>query len=462
MRGVAMARVLIVDDDPSMGSALANVVRHMGHEVSCQVRLADGLEAAAAQDVDIVFLDVRLPDGNGAEALGEFRQLPSNPEVIIITGYADVDGAEYTLRHGAWDYIRKPASLDVMKVTMLRALEYRNQKRRVPALLKRDAIIGSSRALKRALELVAKAAATDSAVLITGQTGTGKELFARAIHENSSRAKGPFVVVDCAALPENLVESVLFGHERGAFTGADRSREGLVKQADGGTLFLDEVGELPPAVQKRFLRVIQEQEFRPVGSDRIVGSDFRLVSATNCNLPEMVNSDNFRQDLLFRLCSIDIELPPLCQREEDLKELALFYINRYCDSQGIGIKGISACFLDVLQHYSWPGNVRELFGVLDKVLAVAQHDKIIYAYHLPVNIRLAGKSDELVRSGQCDLKLLEMGTDSLPPFKEYQRECGRRYITKLMATVGGDKKEACRLSGLSQSHLYNLLKEYSS
>ena len=275
----------------------------------------------------MILLDVGLPDGNGLDAIARIQKAESRPQIIIITASGDQNGAELAIRNGAWDYIQKPASVHDMALSIIRAIQYREERKGkrqgagAPRLLKLDGIVGNCPKMKERFELVAQAADTETNVLITGETGTGKELFASAIHNNSLRAKKPFVVVDCSALPETLVESILFGHDKGAFTGAQKAREGLIKQADGGTLFLDEVGELPFPVQKAFLRVLQERRFRPVGTGAEISSDFRLIAATNRDLQKLVLEGVFRDDFLFRLRSFIIELPPLREREEDIAEI---------------------------------------------------------------------------------------------------------------------------------------------
>jgi len=297
-----------------------------------------------------------MPDGSGLEIIPKLKAVRSSPEIIAITGLGDPDEAEIAIQNGAWDYIEKPASFETLKLPIIRALEYRAERRpgNSSTVLKRNGIIGDSRRITSCLEILAQAASSNVNVLITGETGTGKELFAKAIHSNSSRAGRNFVVVDCTALPETLVESVLFGHARGAFTGADRSEEGLIKQADGGTLFLDEIGELPFLIQKRFLRVIQEHRFRPVGGRQETESDFRLVAATNRNLESMVREGRFREDLFHRLRTISIELPPLRELLEDIKKLTVFYMNALCERFGIVPKGASPEFWEVVTAYKWP------------------------------------------------------------------------------------------------------------
>ena len=287
-----MPKILIVDDEPLMAEMLCDLVKRMGYEGVAVSTLKTAEREIEKGDLDVVFLDVMMPDGNGLDFLPRIKLAPSSPEVIIITGYGDPDGAELAIRSGAWDYIEKASSISKLKLPLLRALEYREAKKGAgkPFILDRQGIVGKGPRMNTCLELLAQAATSDANVLIVGETGTGKELFAQAIHKNSTRQNRDMVTIDCAALPPTLVESVLFGHEKGAFTGADARKDGLIHQADGGTLFLDEVGELPLSIQKEFLRVLQEHRFRPVGGKSELTSDFRLVAATNRDLAVMVEA----------------------------------------------------------------------------------------------------------------------------------------------------------------------------
>jgi two-component system NtrC family response regulator len=317
-----------------------------------------------------------------------------------------------------------------------------------------------------ALKRLAQAAGSRANTLITGETGTGKELFARAIHQNSPLAERRFVVVDCAALPESLIESTLFGHEKGAFTGADSTKEGLIKQSDGGTLFLDEVGELPLNIQKAFLRVIQEHKFRPVRGRNEIKVDFRLIAATNRDLDDMVRQGTFRSDLLFRLRSLNIELPPLRQRPGDLKELALYYTNKLCDIYSTEMKGFSPDFFDALSTYEWPGNIRELFNALEEVLSNARQEPTLFSYHLPTHIR-AHLARIKVNSQQSDSApsadkdpLQDSDPDQFPSLKDFRSRMERNYLRRLMEITRENRKEACRISGVSRTRLFELLKKY--
>ena len=463
-----MANIFIIDDDKMICEALAEVIVPMGHYVQWALTLKEGLKEACSKMYDVVFLDVRLPDGSGLDALVKIREAPSKPEVIIITGEGDPDGAELSIKSGAWDYIEKPLSVKAITLPIIRALQYREEKKstRSPIVLKRENIVGNSKKIKACLDLVAEAANSDASVLVAGKTGTGKELFARAIHDNSPRAQNNFVVVDCAALPDTLVESMLFGHTKGAFTGADKAYDGLIKQADGGTLFLDEAGELPMSIQKAFLRVLQERRFRPIGGKREVESNFRVVTATNRNLDDMVKHGQFRDDLLFRLRAFFIELPPLCERLEDIRELALYYITKQSRRYGTGTKGVSPEFLGALAAYDWPGNVRELFNTLDNVLASAHQSPTLFPKHLPTSIRVhlarasVSKEDKskLSSNGAVDSSKVLV---KLQDFRQSAIvEAEKQYLRNLMSFTYGNIKEACRISGLSRPRLYALIKKH--
>jgi len=465
-----MANVLIIDDDELMVSSLTHMVKRLGHDAASAGSLHAGVALASSKDFDLVFLDVQMPDGNGLEILPRIATAPGAPEVIIMTGFGDADGAELAIKSGAWDYIEKGATLKKMTLSLDRALQYRREKsqqggKKSVIALKREDICGNSPLLRASLNQVAQGAASDANILITGETGTGKELFARAVHRNSPRARKNFVVVDCAALPETLAENLLFGHESGSFTGAERQREGLIRQAHGGTLFLDEVGELPLSVQKSFLRVLQERRFRPLGSPREIESDFRLVAATNRDLDAMVTSHQFRSDLLFRLRSFTIELPPLRERTEDIKELARNHLDRLCEVDGLPSKGFSPEFLESLLAYHWPGNVRELTNTLIRAFSAARFEPTLYPKHLPVHLRARIMRNSVnAHLLPKDVKSSPSSHHRLPPFHEFREsvyaEAERNYLHDLMGLAEDDISEACRLSGLSQSRIYALLKKH--
>ncbi len=458
-----MAQVLIIDDDELIREMLTDMVQRMGHNASSASTLKEGLRKAREGGIDVVFLDIRMPDGNGLDLLPQLREIPTRPEVIIITGLGDPDGAELAIKNGAWDYIKKSSSIKEVALPFMRALQYREEKqqRKPVAALRLNSIIGSSQKIKASIDSLAQVANSDGAVLITGETGTGKELFARAIHDNSARADRNFVVVDCTTLPETLVESVLFGNEKGAFTGADRAREGLVKQAHGGTLFLDEIGELPIAIQKAFLRVLQEHCFRPVGGKNEIESDFRLISATNRNIDEMVQTGDFRMDLSFRIRTLVVELPPLRERAEDIKELAIHFMTKICERYSIGAKGFSPEFFDALSTYDWPGNVRELVNAIEQAIAVAKFEPTLFPKHLPTDIRVKIARSSMSKGPVSKQNQQKAGTPYLTPINEYREAMEHQYLRDLMFHTRGSIKEACKISGLSRSRLYALLKQYN-
>jgi two-component system NtrC family response regulator len=460
-----MANILIIDDDPLICETIGNVVKRLGHEAARAYSLKEGLEMLGSRLIDVVFLDVRLPDGSGLEALPQFQSTPSLPEVIILTGYGDPDGAELAMRHGVWDYIQKPSSVDALILPLVRALQYREEKKAKQAALplKREGIVGSSTQMTRCLDLLAQVANSEANVLVTGETGTGKELFALAIHQNSRRAHKNFVVVDCAALPETLVESILFGHEKGAYTGADRPRDGLILQADGGTLFLDEVGELPLSVQKSFLRVLQQKKFRPVGGKNEIQSDFRLIAASNRDLDQMVGQNRFREDLLFRLRAFMIEIPPLRERKEDIGDLLSHYTVELCDRYRIERKDFSPEFMDLLLNYPWPGNVRELIHALERTLISARYERVLFPKHLPTHIRVQVARSS-VGEKEPESPSLAPSPRAFPTIQEMRDrvvdEAERKYLHDLLSFTQNNIQEACRISGLSRSRFYLLLKKY--
>jgi two-component system NtrC family response regulator len=463
-----MANILIVDDDQIICDWISKSITQLGHKPVCVHTIKDGLKKVQTASFDIVFLDVCLPDGNGLDIMSKIKATRYSPEIIVITALGDPDEAERALQNEAWDYIEKPARQETLKLPIIRALEYRAEKKSGEStmVLKRKGIIGSSPKINSCLELLSQSADSNVNVLISGETGTGKELFAKAIHYNSPRAKKNFVIVDCTALPETLIQSVLFGHVRGAFTGADRSQEGLIKQADGGTLFLDEIGELPLSIQVSFLRVIQEHRFRPVGGREEIASDFRLVAATNRNLANMVQEGRFREDLFFRLRAIVIDLPPLREMLDDVEELTLFYMNALCERFEIEPKKFSPEFWDVVIGYQWPGNVRELVHALEKALLSAKEEPMLFPKHLPTYIRIqvARKSFPKKPAGFGILEN-ETGVPSGPaPLKEIRKAAvsgaEQNYIHDLISSVGGNANKAFPISGLSRSRFYTLLRKY--
>lgn len=459
-----MANILIVDDDELYCEMLSSKLEAVGHGAKHELRLDSGLKKASACEFDVVFLDVNMPDGNGLELIERFHETPGAPEIIIITGAGDLQGAEIAIRTGAWDYIQKGDSVNKIVLPLSRALEYREERifnHHAAKALDLQGIVGNSSPMKKSYDLLAQAANSSSTVLITGETGTGKELFARAIHENSNRAGNSFVVVDCASLPETLMESVLFGHIKGSFTGADQNREGLILQADGGTLFLDEIAELPLSMQKAFLRVLQERTFRPVGANQEVKSNFRLIAATNRNTEQEVGEGRFRIDLFYRIKGLEIELPPLRDRNGDVKALVEHHLVRLCEREGMGIKGISPDFFEALENYDWPGNVRELVQAMDSALSVAGRSQTLYAMHLPLEVRVRAARNAVKNAAGTNAINNAEQEDSFPSYEEMRDTTAADYLRDLLSHARGNIEIAANASGLSRSRLYALMKKYA-
>ena len=486
-----MATILIIDDDQQICDVLEAFIRREGHRSLSRQTLTEGLLQLEQADFDLVFLDVGLPDGSGLELVRRIRSTPGEPEVVIITGAGDADGAEMAIKNGAWDYLQKPFNLKEITLTLKRALQYRENLQASSVKeppFNSQGIIGSSPIIHDCLTTLAHASRNNASVLITGETGTGKELFARAVHNNSARKANKFIVVDCAALPETLKESALFGHEKGSFTGADKAAEGLIKQADGGTLFLDEVGEMDLPLQKIFLRVLQERCFRPVGSRVELKSDFRLVAATNRNLDSMVADRTFRSDLLYRLRTVAIELPPLRMHPEDIQEIILFHTTAICRSFGIEPKGFSPDFFQMLCAYGWPGNIRELVNTLEGAISKAGQEPILFPMHLPDSIRVHVARANLKENIQpqtttaYQVKKSPHSTpivspllapeatlahtfpnqaEAMPSRDKVLSETDQAYLQHLMQVTRGNIKDSCQISGLGRTRLYTLMKKYN-
>lgn len=479
-----MANILIVDDDPQIRTVLIDSLERFDHSIMVAEMLSEALGIISSGKFDLILLDVKLPDGSGLDALPDIRRAVSAPEVIIITGEGDSAGAKMAIEHEAWDYILKPFSLEKIILSVGRALEFRASKQifnpTPDSVFDRSNIIGASPKLTACLYKVVQCSGNDADVLITGSTGTGKDLFANTIHQSSRQKKHNFIVVDCAALPEQLVESVLFGNVKGAYTGADTAREGLVKKADKGTLFLDEIGELPLSIQKKFLRVLQERKFKPVGGTEEITSNFRLISATNKDLDQMAEDNEFRSDLLFRIRTIHIQLPALKECREDIKPLALHYIHSLCSHHGLETKGFGPEFLDALESYDWPGNTRELIHSIEQAILANVDSSMIYPNFLPPHIRLhqiqsSLKSKRLPSIPAPDFNPSDTGAticlprkllDPIRPLKQVKTyvsgETEKLYLSRLMTISKGDMERAPALAGISKSRLYSLLKTHKT
>ncbi|RJX27629.1 MAG: sigma-54-dependent Fis family transcriptional regulator [Desulfurivibrio sp.] len=482
-----VAEILVIDQERVFSDSLQELAAVDGMRITRAESIRDGIDCCLAQAYDVVLLKNKLGDGVASEAIPLFVKGEYSPELIVFAEEGDPDEAEQVLTKGAWDYIIYPYSPKSMMELLGRAIRYREEKRgkteerhtAVFAELQSEGIVGSSSILQSCLNIVAKAAQSDANILITGESGTGKELFASAIHKISPRANKKFVIVDCAALPSELVESILFGHEKGAFTGAARSKSGLVEQAHNGTLFLDEVGELPLDLQKKFLRVLQERIFLPVGGTEQIRSNFRLIAATNKDLDQLQKNGAFREDLLYRLKTFHLELPPLRTRASDITELAYYFRSLYSQRNKEKEKNFSPDFLMVLKQYNWPGNVRELFQALERSITAAGDHDTLYPLHLPTSIRVAvtrqvldarqGRAEEpgevmAVRCREPEAAANFFAADNPPTLQEVRQQAieseEKRYLQRLMEFTRGDIKKSCRISQLSRSRLYDLLKKY--
>jgi DNA-binding NtrC family response regulator len=379
----AMENILVVDDDPKILEVMADVLRQAGYDVD---EAKDGKKAIKCIDAgcyDLVFTDLNLPKLDGMKVLRHVLDESPDTMCIILTGYGTIKGSVEAIKMGAFDYISKPVKSDELVMVVEKALKYRRLERE-NILLKQqlrkkyqfENFIGDSKPIQKVFELIEKVADTDSTVLITGESGTGKELIAKAIHYNSYRRDNPMVVINCGAIPEELLESELFGHEKGAFTGAHKMRVGRFELANGGTIFLDEIGDMSPNLQVKLLRVLQEQKFERVGGTRTLEIDVRIIAATNKNLINAVNQGTFRQDLYYRLNVIPIRVPPLRHRKSDIPLLIDFFLKRIDPRKRNGINGFSSEATDVLAAYDWPGNVRELENMVERMSILANGDKV--------------------------------------------------------------------------------------
>jgi DNA-binding NtrC family response regulator len=373
-------RILIIDDEPVLQDVLATVLRREGFQVAQATTAAEGLRQAEEGEVDLVLLDLMLPDKPGLDVLREIKGRDPEAVVIVITAYSSVETAIAAMREGAFHYIAKPFKNQEVVLTVRKGLEQRRLRTENRDLRQRLEGLGTmvwrSQVMESVIGLVRRAAPSRSNILLTGESGTGKELLARAIHQLSPRAEGPFVVVNTGSVPTDLLESTLFGHIRGAFTGAVANRRGLFEVADSGTIFLDEIGTITPPTQAKLLRVIQEREFIPVGGEQTVKVDVRIIAATNADLPTMVGDGTFREDLFYRLNVITIELPPLRKRPEDIPALVNHFLRRFTEENAKPALALTPRALDVLMGYNWPGNVRQLENVIERAVVLCPGDVI--------------------------------------------------------------------------------------
>ncbi|MDQ7005766.1 MAG: sigma-54 dependent transcriptional regulator [Acidobacteriota bacterium] len=377
-----MRKILVAEDERNLREGIAEAFVDAGHEVVQAEAGDEALEALEEQVFDLVITDYKMPVVDGLELLRRVRMINDSTAVIMMTAYGTVEGAVQAMRLGAYDYIQKPFNLEELELKAERALEHRRLLSRLMEFDRRDLvgrfdnIVGESPAMRRVFEVLSKVAPSNATVLILGETGTGKELIAEAIHRNSTRADGPFVKINCAALPDNLLESELFGHERGAFTGADRQRVGRFELANEGTLFLDEIGTMSAGTQAKVLRVLQEREFERLGGTRSIKSDVRLIAATNRDLEAAIAAGEFREDLFYRLNVVTINMPPLRERKEDIVPLATYFLQRFGEDLKKPMHGFSPGALRALTRHNWPGNIRELENTIERAVLMADSGMI--------------------------------------------------------------------------------------
>jgi two-component system, NtrC family, response regulator AtoC len=378
-----MGRILIADDHDSLRRGLAQALSEAAHDVEEAPNGNAAIERIHESAFDVIVSDLRMGGSTGLEVLKTAKTLQPNCAVILMTAFGSISTAVEAMRAGAFDYVQKPFEIEEMEVKIAKALEMRRMQHQIDYLrhaqgdiYEFDRIIGSSGALEKVLEVVRKVAKSNTTVLVRGETGTGKELIAGAIHHNSHRAARNFIKVNCAALQENLLESELFGHEKGAFTGADKQRIGRFEQADGGTLFLDEIGDMSPNTQAKILRVLQEHEFERLGGTRTLKVDVRLIAATNRDLTNMVAGGAFREDLYYRLNVVSIQMPPLRERKEDIAPLTSFFVRRFAGELKKKVQGVDADALKLLMRYHWPGNIRELENAIERAMLLADNSQI--------------------------------------------------------------------------------------
>lgn len=447
-------KVLIVDDEPDIGTTLSGILSDEGHKVTLAATAAQALRMLGKELPDVCFLDVWLPDMDGVDLLEKIRVALPEASVIMISGHATIETAVRCTRLGAVDFIEKPPSLEKVLLSVQNALRIKQLKSENQNLRNRFEqkykLIGASKALEVIRSTIEMVASRNSTVLITGENGTGKENVARAIHEHSLRARKPFVAINCAAIPEDLIESEMFGHEKGSFTGASAMKRGKFELAHGGTLFLDEIGDMSLKTQSKLLRVLQEQKIERIGGDESIVVDVRVIAATNKTLPEEIKRGGFREDLFYRLNVIPIELPALRERKEDIESIATHYLDFYSLENSVRRKTLSTDALECLRSYNWPGNIRELKNIMER-LSIMVNDDIIERRHLPFPLNTQESSGR----GPFD------GLFQADSFREARNEFERLFILKKLEDCGKNISKTADLIGMERSHLYRKLKQFA-
>lgn len=449
------ARILILDDERDAAELLGMAIEGAGHEAVVTTRAAAALKEVDEGAFDAVVTDLQLDELDGIEVCAQI--LAKNPKlpVIVVTGHATLETAVAAMRAGAHDFVTKPVDVDLLLLTLQRAIRHHRLHTEVDRLQHElrestgsrfSRLVGRSSAIRKVFDVVDRIATTDATVLITGESGTGKELVARAVHERSNRAEGPFVAINCAAVPAQLLESELFGHVKGAFTDARTSRKGLFLEASGGTLFLDEIGEMPLEMQVKLLRALQERIVRPVGGSDEIAFDARVITATNRNLESEVNAGRFREDLYYRVNVVGIAVPPLRERPGDVPLLSQHFVERHAERFTKDIRGLDPAALEKLVAYEWPGNVRELENCMERAVAMTRGDRVTLD-DLPERVR-SFRPEHLV--------VVPDDVDQLASLEELER----RYIFHVLKLVEGNKSQAARILGLDRRTLYRKLERF--
>jgi DNA-binding NtrC family response regulator len=443
-------KILIVDDEAIVRDFISEVLIRMGHAPLAADSGEKAVKHLERTEFDVIITDFKMPGLSGIDVLKKALELWPDCRVIIITAFGTIEHAVNAMKMGAHDYITKPISPDHLEMVVCKALEYK--KLRIENRMLRDEIsdkfsfeniIGKAPNMQAVFELIRRASPTDSTILINGESGTGKELVAKAIHYNSPRANSPFIKMNCAALPEGLIESELFGHEKGAFTGAIRATKGRFELADGGSLLLDEISEIPPALQAKLLRVLQEKEFERIGSGQTIKVDVRVIATSNRDLRDEVSGGKFRDDLFYRLNVIPIDMPPLRQKLEDIPLLCNYFLNKFCRKSGVPVKTLSEKVMQIFLSYSWPGNVRELENLLERAVVISKNQELKPVDFPPeITSGLAA-----VPSGTMDVG---MSVD----------EAEKILILKTLKAHAGNKSRAAEILGISTRTLRNKLHEY--
>lgn len=444
-----MNTILIIDDEPIIRKLLARMMELEGYEVFQAADRASGLKLLTAKTPQLVLCDVFLPDGNGVEMVKEIKELQPETEVILLTAHGNIPDGVQAIKNGAFDYITKGDDNNKIIPIISRAMEKINSRPVQPSgstvvpvrESAFDTVLGHSRGLQQVIQLARKVAVTDVPVLLTGETGTGKEVFAQAIHNGSARAKQPFVAINCSAFSKELLESEIFGHKAGAFTGALKDKKGLFEEANHGTIFLDEIGEMAYGLQAKLLRVLETGEYIKVGDTKPTKIDVRIVSATNRNLKEEIANSNFREDLYFRLSVFHLHLPPLRERREDIPELAAAFLKFFAAKMGKQVKGFAADCQAWMQSYAWPGNVRELRNVIERALIIC--DDYITLDDMPLDFRSSTLSGSAADGDDFELAKAE-----------------HRHIQRVLQYTKGNKAEAARLLKIGLTTLYRKIEEY--